>query len=192
MTALPQEEDTTDQLLVGRCLSGDREAFALLTERYYRPISGFLYRRVQRADVVEDLAQETFLEALRSLRQGKRPEQFGGWLFAIARHRVGKWLRRKQPTIFDPAAPPVDLGVESDQDALEQQEEQENLLAHLEEELARLPEETQRLLEKKHRQGKTFQELAAEEGRPVGTLKSLLARAYQGLRLALQAKGDPR
>lgn len=75
-------------------------------------------------------------------------------------------------------------------DAVEQREEQEQLFAHLGEELARLPADTQRLLEKKHRQGKTFEQLAAEEGRPVGTLKSLLARTYQSLRSALQRKGD--
>jgi RNA polymerase sigma factor (sigma-70 family) len=191
MSMTPDLEcESSDQELVGLCLAGDSDAFAVLTERYYRPVSGFLYRRLQRADVVEDLAQETFLEALRSLRQGRRPEQFAGWLFTIARHCVGKWLRRKQPTIFDPSAPPVDLVAASDLDALEEQEQQENLFAHLKEELARLPMDTQRLLEKKHRQGKTFEELAVEEGRPVGTLKSLLARTYQALRSAMQGRGD--
>jgi RNA polymerase sigma factor (sigma-70 family) len=189
-TLTPLEGDLSDQELVERCLAGSEKAFAVLTERYYRPVSGFLYRRVQRGDIVEDLAQETFLEALRSLRQGRRPEQFAGWLFAIARHRVGKWLRRKQPAIFDPHAPPVDLVATSDLDALEESEHQEKLFAHLNEELARLPLETRRLLEKKHRQGKTFEELAVEEGRPVGTLKSLLARTYHALRSALQVKGD--
>lgn len=93
--------------------------------------------------------------------------------------------------VFDPSSPPVDLVAESDLDALEELEEQEKLLAQLGEELARLPRDTQRLLEKKHRQGKTFEELAAEESRPVGTLKSLLARAYKVLRSALQEKGGP-
>ena len=184
------ETNLTDQELVGRCLAGQSSAFAVLTERYYRPVSAFLFRRVQRSDLVEDLAQETFLEALQSLRQGRRPENFAGWLFTIARNRAGKWLRRKKPTIFDPSAPPIDLIAPSDVDAVEQREEQEQLFAHLGEELARLPADTQRLLEKKHRQGKTFEQLAAEEGRPVGTLKSLLARTYQSLRSALQRKGD--
>lgn len=188
-TVTPQDQGPSDQDLVGRCLAGDPNAFAVLTERYYRPISGFLYRRLQRSDLVEDLAQETFLEALKSLRQGRRPEQFGGFLFAIARHRVGKWLRRKQPMLFDPDAPVVDQEAESEFDALEEREEQQKLFAHLEEELARLPADTRRLLEKKHRQGKTFEELAVEEGRPVGTLKSLLARTYQALRSALEGKG---
>ena len=50
-----------DAELVHRCLGGERDAFHELTVRYYRPVGAFLLKRVQRPDVVEDLAQETFL-----------------------------------------------------------------------------------------------------------------------------------
>jgi DNA-directed RNA polymerase specialized sigma24 family protein len=43
------------------------------------------------------------------------------------------------------------------------------------------------LLELKHREGKTCEEIAAETGRPVGTIKSLLARTYKALRQAMTA-----
>src|SRR6476620_4364513 len=93
--------------LVARAGRGDADAFSALAGRYYRPVAAFLLRRVGRPDVVEDLAQETFLEAFRALRDGARPERFSSWLFGVAANRAGKWLRRKKPTLFDPADPPA-------------------------------------------------------------------------------------
>src|SRR5262245_29430019 len=88
--------DASDADLVQRCLDGDRQAFHALTTRYYRPVCGFLLRRLQRPDLIEDLAQETFLEAYQALHDGRRPEHLSSWLFGIARNRLGKWLRRHE------------------------------------------------------------------------------------------------
>jgi len=187
-TAPPGHSEAADADLIERFFQGDARAFEQLTTRYYRPVSGFLYRRLQRPDLVEDLAQETFLEALRSLRTGRRPEQFAGWLFTIARNCAGKWLRRKRPQLFDPDAPPVDLPGPSEQEMREEIEEQQKQSAALAEELAKLPAQTQYLLEQKHRLGKTCEQIAAEAGQPVGTLKSLLSRAYQTLRTRLRSR----
>jgi len=167
--------------LVRRCLDGERDAFDELTVRYYRPIGAFLLKRVQRPDVVEDLAQETFLEAYRALKEGRRPENFSSWLFGIAVNRCGKWLRRKRPALFDPADPP-DLPAVYPTNEAEEREEQEHRLAALENGLAGLAAETRNLLDMKHRQGKTCEQIAAELRQPVGTIKSQLSRAYKALR----------
>src|SRR5947207_1645765 len=50
--------------LARRAAGGDGLAFEALTERYYRPVGGFLLRRVGLADVVEDLAQDTIKSLL--------------------------------------------------------------------------------------------------------------------------------
>src|SRR6516162_3621976 len=85
------ETPLAEAQLVQRCLDGDTGAFQALAERYYRPVSAFLCKRVQRLDVVEDLAQETFLAAFRSLRTGQSPRHFSSWLFGIAHNVAGKW-----------------------------------------------------------------------------------------------------
>jgi RNA polymerase sigma-70 factor (ECF subfamily) len=183
--------DAREADLVGRAAGGDAEAFRLLAVRYYRPVGGFILKRVGRPDVAEDLAQETFLAAWQSLREGKRPEHFSSWLFGIAHNHCGKWLRRKRPRLFAPDAAP-DLAAAPSEAALrEEAEEQEKRLARLEAGLAELPEETRRLLELKHRRNKTCEEIAGELGKPVGTVKSLLSRTYKLLRerLGLSAGG---
>lgn len=179
---------SADPELVARCVAGDREAFHELTVRYYRPVCGFLLRRLERPDLVEDLAQETFLEAYQALKTGTRPGQFASWLFGIAHNRLGKWFRRKRPALF-PANEPPEFAAPPLTDPLEELEEQQHLLARLENGLAGLPEETRELLRLKHRHGKTCEEIARETGRPVGTVKSLLARTYKALREQLGA-GD--
>jgi RNA polymerase sigma-70 factor (ECF subfamily) len=178
------ETQQTDDTLAARCAGGDPDAFHTLTLRYYRAVCGFLYRRLQQPDLVEDLAQETFLEAYRGLRDGRRPESFSSWLFGIAANRCGKWFRRKKPALFAPGELPEPASAPFVSPA-EEAEEQRRLAASLEEGLASLPEGTRALLEMKHRQGKTCEQIAAELGRPVGTIKSLLSRAYKALRVRL-------
>src|SRR5262249_39625399 len=97
-----------DADLVRRTVGGDGQAFEVLVARYYRAVGGYLLRRVQRADVVEDLTQETFLEAFRSLRQKRVPENFAAWLYGIAHHCLGKWLRRREVLSFT-GMPPEEI-----------------------------------------------------------------------------------
>ncbi len=182
MVAAVEDRQAIDAGLVLRCVGGDGAAFQALAERYYRPIGAFIYKRVQRTDLVEDLSQETFLEAYRALKGGQQPHHFSSWLFGIAHNCCGKWLRRKRPRLFSPYEAPELAAGPSDLALREELEEQEKVLASLDVGLARLPEETRRLLELKHKQGKTCEQIAAEVGRPVGTIKSLLSRTYKSLR----------
>jgi RNA polymerase sigma-70 factor (ECF subfamily) len=184
------EQQQADAALVARCLAGDGEAFQELTVRYYRPVGAFILKRVQRSDLVEDLAQETFLEAYRSLKMGRRPERFSSWLFGIAHNCCGKWLRRRRPLQFGAAVQAEEIAAPPVESIQEEVEEQRKLLTTLETSLAGLPEETRLLLDLKHRQGRTCEQIASQLGRPVGTVKSLLSRTYKTLRVRLAPCGE--
>jgi RNA polymerase sigma-70 factor (ECF subfamily) len=188
MEPQPPNHPASDADLVGQCLCGNHEAFALLAARYYRPVCAFILKRLGQPDLVEDVAQETFLEAYRAIRDCRQPDRFAAWLFGIAHNRSGKWLRRKRPLLF-PATEPPDMVV-SAVPALEELEDQRRQLASLERALAALPEETRVLLRMKHQEGKTCEQIAAALGRPVGTVKSQLARAYQLLRGRLSGRAS--
>src|SRR5262245_9591047 len=110
MTSAP-----TDAELVDQTRQGAARAFQQLCERYYRAVGGFVFKCVGRYDLVEDLVQETFLEALQALKAGQRPETFSSWLFGIAHNRCGKWLRRKRPVLFDPHDAPEDEAAPNEQ-----------------------------------------------------------------------------
>src|SRR5262249_14709071 len=121
---------------------------------------------------------------------GRGPEKFSSWLFGIAHNRCGKWLRRKRPVLFSPDDAPEIAAPPSEQALREELEEQEKQMTQLQTSLRGVPAEARRLLELKHRDGKTCEEIAAEVGRPVGTIKSLLARTYKLLRGALTPPGE--
>src|SRR5260370_29600668 len=135
-------EAGADAELVRRTVRGDGRAFEALTHRYYRPVGGFLLKRVGQADVVEDLVQETFLEAFRGLKEGRAPEHFSSWLFGIAHNRCGKWLRRRHFVPFSVATPAEEIAAPEAPPGLEEIEEQQHLLGRLEASLAELPQET--------------------------------------------------
>jgi hypothetical protein len=65
---VPASADT-DLMLVERAVAGDQRAFELLVMKYQRRIERLIGRMVRDVDLVEDIAQETFIRAYRALAQ---------------------------------------------------------------------------------------------------------------------------
>jgi RNA polymerase sigma-70 factor (ECF subfamily) len=89
-----------DELSLARAQRGDRAAQAVLVERYQRPVFALLSRMVGRdRAAVEDLAQETFLRALRALPRFslQGPARLSTWILTIATRLALDQLRRKSP-----------------------------------------------------------------------------------------------
>jgi RNA polymerase sigma-70 factor (ECF subfamily) len=96
----PSPEEQADVELIGRVLGGDVNAFEGLVNRYRSRVFGIVMMHVP-AENVEDLAQETFLEAYRSLGSFSGRSSFGHWLSRIAtRCCYHFWReRRGSPTV---------------------------------------------------------------------------------------------
>ena len=77
-----------DMELVRRFKRGDRTAFDLLFMRYQHKIIGLVRRYLHDADEVQDVAQETFVKALRGLPQFRGDSAFYTWLYRIAINTV--------------------------------------------------------------------------------------------------------
>lgn len=75
--------------------AGDREAFAALFQRHYPAIHAFAYRLRLCPAEADDIAQETFVHAARSLHAYRGDASFKNWLFAIAANR-GRDRHRQQ------------------------------------------------------------------------------------------------
>src|SRR5262244_1935490 len=82
-----------DAELVAACLSGDREAFGRVVERYQRLLCSLAYSATGNLSESEDLAQEAFVDAWRQLHTLREAEKLRPWLCGILRHKVGR-LRR--------------------------------------------------------------------------------------------------
>jgi len=72
---------------------GDRDAYAMLYDRFGRLVHAILLTRVP-YDAAADLAQDVFLHAWTKLPSLREPAAFGAWIAAIARRRASDHLRR--------------------------------------------------------------------------------------------------
>jgi RNA polymerase sigma factor (sigma-70 family) len=90
MTAIAIKEGVTqaDTDLVAASRQGNREAFGQIVRRYQGLISGLIYSTCGDLSASEDIAQETFLAAWKSLSGLREPEKLPAWLCQIARHRM--------------------------------------------------------------------------------------------------------
>jgi len=86
-----------EESLVRRAQENDQEAFAQLYEEYFDKIYRYLALRVGNEMEAEDMTQQVFLNALRSISSFKwKGVPFSAWLFRIAHNQAVDHLRRKQ------------------------------------------------------------------------------------------------
>jgi RNA polymerase sigma-70 factor (ECF subfamily) len=88
VTLAPDEE----QVLIQSAQRGDRQAFAVLVERYWDRLYRWLFHLTHNRHTAEDLAQEAFLKALANLQRFRPGSNFHAWLFRIAYNSfVSQW-----------------------------------------------------------------------------------------------------
>ncbi len=83
-----------DQAAVERVLAGETAAFELLVRRWQGPLVNLAYRFCRDRGRAEEMAQEAFLRAYRSLGRWRREAAFSTWLFALATNLYCSELRR--------------------------------------------------------------------------------------------------
>ncbi|MBN2490804.1 MAG: sigma-70 family RNA polymerase sigma factor [Planctomycetes bacterium] len=84
----PREAD-----LVVRFQKGDDEAAAVLVKRYAKLTAGLIYSHIGRVQDADDLLQDVFLEAQKSIGHIRNPDRFSSWLYKITRRVCNRWLR---------------------------------------------------------------------------------------------------
>jgi RNA polymerase sigma-70 factor, ECF subfamily len=162
--------------LVRAAQRGSAEAFAELFRRHWPRAHRAAWLVVHDATAAEDVAQEAFLAAVRSLDRFDRGRPFGPWLHRIVVNRAIDYARARElrrevgPTALEPAAPP-------DRTAPD-----EELLAAL----AALPPDQRAVIVMRHLLGFTPGEIAKALGLPRGTVNSRLRRGLDGLQEAVQ------
>ena len=82
--------------LISRSRAGDQEAFRLIFERYARPVLSFIYDFVGQRDLAEELTQETFVRAYKSLNSVRDETKLASWLFGIGRNVAREAIRARR------------------------------------------------------------------------------------------------
>src|SRR5262245_41318966 len=91
-------------------MAGSQSAFEQILRRFQRPVLSFILRMTGDPALAEDLAQETFVKAFRSLAAFDSSRRLSSWLFRIAHNTtVDALRRRKTPTVtLDSDESPID------------------------------------------------------------------------------------
>jgi RNA polymerase sigma-70 factor (ECF subfamily) len=186
--------ESTDEELVGRVRAGDRDAFALLVERYKRGIANFIGAGVRSSADVADLTQETFLRAYAHLGT-YNPDlgRFSTWLYHIARNVVRTFLGRSQRR---PVAAELGEDRSLENTVADRSTESDPVGGVLRAEadaavraaLAQLPERTRTVLALRYYDNMDYQSIATTMGLSLGNVKTLIHRG----KLALAQKFSER
>src|SRR6218665_78161 len=187
----PPPAENSDLQLVERTVAGDQRAYELLVIKYQRRIERLIGRMVRDTDLVQDIAQETFIRAYRALHQFRGDAQFYTWLYRIAVNSAKKALMemKRNPVISENAL----RGNEQEDETsypgheLTSDETPETVLAAQEvaqavnAALQDLPEDLRQAVVLREIEGLSYEEIAAAMGCPIGTVRSRIFRARESI-----------
>ena len=188
----------TDLMLVERTVAGDQKAYELLVLKYQRRIERLIGRMVRDTDLIEDIAQETFIRAYRALSQFRGEAQFYTWLYPIAVNTAKKALvdLKRDPVVSESS---LRGGSDDDEETsgveneLTSAETPETVLAAKEiaqavnSAMEALPEELRQAVTLREIEGLSYEEIAEVMNCPIGTVRSRIFRARE----AISAKVKP-
>lgn len=176
--------DELDEVTLRRAQRGDDDACRALVERYQRPVFALLHRLLGAGAAVDDVAQETFLDAFRALGgfAPLGPARLSTWILTIASRRAIDALRRRPPP-STPLEPLADRLAGPDRTDAASQSAQ--LGARIERALLALPAEQRAAFLLREYHGLDYAAIARALEVDLGTIKSRLSRARAALREAL-------
>ena len=191
-----------DVLLVDRARRGDKVAFEMLVIKYQRRIERLISRMIRDADLVQDVAQETFIRAYRAMPQFRGDSAFYTWLYRIAINTAKKALVdiKRDPLVSEHSSSAGDDGEETSrvENELTDGETPEALLASKEIAAAvnsaidALSEDLRQAISLREIEGLSYEEISDVMNCPIGTVRSRIFRAREAIAAKLRPLLDTR
>ncbi len=177
-----------DAQLVQRCLAGEEAAFERLHADHAGRVLAYFARSGFGRHSAEDMTQETFIRAFRSLHTfDANRGRFRPWVAMIASNVARKyWSRRKQPENFDPELA-EEMFSEMDNPGLDPVAAEE--ITAVRRCVDSLPGDLARIVRLRYVDARTTRGIAAEINLPESTVRLRLTEASDMLRKCLKDKG---
>ena len=170
-----------DFSLIKRFIEGDDSTFRLLVQRHQEKVSNIIYLTLSQSDVVDDLAQEVFITVHKNLKNFRFESQFTTWLYRITVNKCKDYLRKKNVRkIFVP------IKEADEKPEYTSSTETDDITNIVKEAIAKLPYKLRIPLLLKDIEGFSYQEIAETMNVEMGTVKSRIFRAREGLKKILQ------
>lgn len=181
---------TDEQDLIAKAQQGEKQALNTLVSLYWQPVYRLIYYKIGHVEDAQELTQETFFKAFRSLARYQQGDaSFKTYLGRIALNLVNDFWRKKgrSPQVIDIAEyqdPIIDTGVKPEEAAIKTEQQQE--IARL---VQLLPDEQRQAVEMRIIAGFSVREVARIMGKTEPALKMLQQRALKNLKKMFVERG---
>ena len=170
-----------DFTLVKRFVDGDESTFRLLLQRHKEKVRNIVFLTIGESDVIDDISQEVFITVYKNLKNFRFESQFTTWLYRITVNKSKDYLRKKNiRRIFVPIKEAS--GVQNYESVAEKRDTSKIVM----DAISKLPNKLKVPLLLKDIEGFSYQEIAETTNCEIGTVKSRIFRAREGLKKILR------
>src|ERR1035437_909462 len=170
-----------DFSLIQKFIEGDETTFKTLVHRHKDKIRNIIYLMLSSSDSVDDIAQDVLITVYKNLKNFRFESQFSTWLYRITVNKCKDHLRKvKIRSIFTP--------ITNDQEhpSYTPSAENKDVSEIVQKAISQLPEKLRIPLLLKDIEGLSYQEISEAVNCEIGTVKSRIFRAREGLRNLLK------
>lgn len=177
----------TDLAIIHQVLSGAQQAYSVLVERYQNYVFTIVLRYVPHREDAEEVAQDVFIKAYRSLADFKGQSKFSTWLYTIATTTCLTFLRKKKLDVYSLDNEHVFQLADQKAGGLSANEiEQKSKLTMVSNAIKMLSAEDAQIITLFYRGEQTLEEIAQILGKEPNTVKVQLHRARGRLKEKMQ------
>ncbi|WP_143962308.1 RNA polymerase sigma factor [Litoribacter populi] len=173
----------------------DQQAFATLMKRYKKAVYFMILKMIRDADDADDLTMEAFAKAFKNLHKFKKDYTFSTWLFRIATNNTIDFIRKKKlktmslnNTLTDDGGNSVNIDVEDDENNPQDEFIKSQRIEMVRIFVDKLPAKYRKLVQLRYFDELSYDEIAAELDKPLGTVKAQLHRSRELLFEIAQGK----
>jgi RNA polymerase sigma factor (sigma-70 family) len=185
------------ELIDKAVIEKDQQAYATLMKRYKKAVYFMILKMIRDADDAEDLTMEAFAKAFRNLHKFKKDYTFSTWLFRIATNNTIDFIRKKKlktmslnTTLSDDGGNSVTIDVEDDDKNPQDEYIKTQRIEMVRIFVDKLPAKYRKLVQLRYFDELSYEEIAQELDKPLGTVKAQLHRSRELLYEIAQGKED--
>ncbi|EON77196.1 RNA polymerase sigma factor SigW [Lunatimonas lonarensis] len=164
----------------------DQQAYATLMKRYKKAVYFMVLKMIRDTDDAEDLTMEAFAKAFRNLHKFKKDYTFSTWLFRIATNNAIDFIRKKKlktmslnNTLTDDGGNAVNIDIEDVDNNPQDEFIKSQRIDMVRIFVDKLPAKYRKLVKLRYFDELSYDEIAEELGKPLGTVKAQLHRSRE-------------
>ncbi len=159
---------------------GDESVFKVLLARHKEKVRNLIYLTMGNPEEVDDIAQEVFITVYKNLNKFRYESQFTTWLYRVTVNKCKDYQRKQKiRSIFGPIKDDTDASYTT-------KYESKDTAGIIQNAISKLPDKLRMPLLMKDIQGMSYQEIAETLQCELGTVKSRIFRAREGLKEILK------